>query len=163
VIPDADEIEPPVQISDLPRCGALPVTDEEAVLAALREREHTLAVRRPVRGADAALELGQLGRLAAGKREEPRLRLSRAGREEEQPLRVRREARARVDIAARDLLGTAPRHRHAPEPDPVLTFFDRAPCVDRGGSVGGNRDLPGLCLPQDVLRGKTLHHGAIMA
>ena len=31
---DADEIEPPVQVADVPRGRRLPVTDDEAVLAA---------------------------------------------------------------------------------------------------------------------------------
>jgi len=62
LIPDADEIEAPIQIADVPRCRAFAVTDDEAVLAARGECEHAGTVGCPLRGADAASEFGQLGR-----------------------------------------------------------------------------------------------------
>ena len=116
------------------------------------------AVGRPVGCAGTALEVGQLGRLPAAERQHPGLRPSRAAREKEERLPVRREARTRVVVAARDLLGASPGHRDPPQPRPVLAALDRPPPVDRGRAVGRDRQMRDEGLPQDVLAGEALRH-----
>src|SRR6185503_20886531 len=103
---------------------------------------------------DLAIEIDELSRLPARQREQPGLRLPRAGGEKEEGLPIRREARAHVVRAARDLLRTPSRHRDAPEPHAVLPALDRPPRVDRGRSVRRDRQLRDEGLPQDVLAGE---------
>ena len=164
LIANADHVEPPVQIRDSARRRLLRVADDEALLAALGKQGNRLPVGRPLGRTDLAVEIDELHRLAAREREQPGLRLPGASGEKEEGLPVRREARAHVVRSPLVICSARPRVIGTRQSRMlVLPALDRPPRVDRGRSVGRDRQLRDEGLPQDVLAGEaTLRHGAIM-
>ena len=103
-----------------------------------------LPVRRPLGGADLAVELGELARLASGERQQPRLRLPRAVERKSERLAVRREAGPRCRLSPVVICAARPPLiGHAPEPRPVLAALDRAPPVDE---LTSRRARPASCV-----------------
>src|SRR5262249_42933674 len=144
-----------VQVLDPPRRRLLLIADAKPLFAALREDCDAPPVRRPLGGPGLAVELGQLPRFAPGEREQPRLRLPRPPGNEDERLPVRREARAEIAVAGRDLLGTSAGERHAPEPRLVRAVLDRPSPVDNRRAVGSDRELGQKRLAEQVLRSES--------